>query len=555
MGRTVSIGAQGFAALRERNAFYVDKTGFISDWWKSLDAVTLICRPRRFGKTLNMDTLDCFFSDAYAGRADLFEGLDVWDDPAMREEQGRWPVIFLSFAGIKETGYGLARRAMCQVLARTYDVHREALASDLLDDADRAYIRRVGMDMDDVTASTCLNRLCEFLYRVTGRKAIVLLDEYDTPMQEAWLGGYWDELVSFTRSLFNNTFKTNAYLERAVMTGVTRVSRESIFSDLNNLVVVTTTSEEYATSFGFTEQEVFASMDEMGLADRAGVKRWYDGFSFGGVRGIYNPWSVTNYLKRGILAPYWANSSGNRLVSDLIRCGDNVIKEDFGTLLNGGSIHKTLDEQVVFGELEDDPDAIWSLLLASGYLKVLDFSVYGLTECDLAVTNLEVALDLEGMVRNWFRRARGDYNGFVRSLLVGDVEQMNLYLGEVVERTMSSFDAGRRTAESFYHGFVLGLLVELEGRYRVRSNRESGFGRYDVMLEPVDAAADDGIIIEFKSLDVLGKAAGSMEDALVQAHEQIEERDYAAELVARGVPKEHIRAYGFVFKGKRVLVG
>lgn len=341
------------------------------------------------------------------------------------------------------------------------------------------------------------------------------------------------------------------------MTGVTRISRESIFSDMNNPEVVTATSKKYATSFGFTEDEVFAAMAQMGLTDRAGVKAWYDGFTFGGVRDIYNPWSIIKYLSVGELGPYWANTSSSALVSRVVREGGKGLKSDFETLLQGGVVRKRLDEQVVFGELGRKPGAVWALLLANGYLKVVEHVSSEESLYDLALTNHEVRVAFDDMVRGWFEVAGEDYGDFVAALLQDDLEAMNHYMNDVALETFSMFDSGTRPAESeperFYHGFVLGLLVELRGRYRVLSNRESGFGRYDVLLEPCDPCTDDGIVIEFKVHNP--RHEGSLEETVAAAREQIAAKCYVQDLVARGVPADRVRCYGFAFEGKRVLIG
>ena len=319
MARTVAIGIQDFETVITNDYFYVDKTAFIKDWWESGDSVTLIARPRRFGKTLNMSMLERFFSLKYAGQGELFEKLSIWQEEKYRALQGTIPVISLSFALIKEKNYELARKKICQLISDLYGNYSFLLDSDMFTQKEKERFMKISVDMDDTEATLSLYHLSDMLSRYYGRKVIILLDEYDTPMQEAYVDGYWDELVAFTRSLFNATFKTNPWLDRAVMTGITRVSKESIFSDLNNLKVVTTTSEEYATAFGFTEDEVFEAMDEMGYQEKEKVKEWYDGFIFGKTKDIYNPWSILNYLDTGKFNTYWANTSSNSLIGRLVR--------------------------------------------------------------------------------------------------------------------------------------------------------------------------------------------------------------------------------------------
>ena len=558
MARTISIGAQGYADIREHGDFYVDKTGLIAQWWRSADPVTLICRPRRFGKTLNMSMLECFFSLSYADRPDLFRGLSIWDNMELRGEQGSWPVISISLAGAKGARLEDVELRICERIAQAWRSQSRYIDPEGLpgDEADLLLGRTTVVSPQRAPSS--LMRLCELLHGATGQKAIVLLDEYDTPMQEAWMGGFWDGLAEFIRSLFNNTFKTNPFLARAMLTGITRVSRESIFSDLNNLAVVTTTTRQYESFFGFTEDETFAAMDEMGMTNRAEVKEWYDGFTFGDIEDIYNPWSITNCLKYGKIEPYWANTSSNTLASKLIREGDPQLKADFETLLQGGRVLKALDEQVAFSELGRKPGAVWALLLANGYLKVAgrrpldEGGTY-----ELRLTNREVLHSFDSMVGGWFEQSSTYYNGFVQALLTGDLDAMNGYMNDVALDTFSLFDSGTRPAESeperFYHGFVLGLLVELRGRYIVRSNRESGYGRYDVMLEPLDPTRDDGIVMEFKVFNP--RRESNLEETVAAAKAQIAEKRYAATLEARGFSADRIRSYGFAFQGKRVLIG
>ena len=571
MARVVGIGHQDFGQLIQSNYFYIDKTEFIRQWWENGDAVTLITRPRRFGKTLNMSMLEYFFSVKYADKGSLFDGLAIWQEESYRQLQGTYPVISLSFANVKEASFSKARKQMCQIITNLYNRYDFLLDSGLLNENEKEIFRKVSAEMEDYIAVNSLNALSDYLARYYGKKVIILLDEYDTPMQETYVSGFWGELVEFIRTLFNATFKTNPYLERAVMTGITRVSKESIFSDLNNLAVVTSTSEAYADSFGFTEKEVFAALNEYGMEDtKEDVKKWYDGFTFGRYRDFYNPWSILNYLKTGTFSTYWANTSSNSLVGKLIREGNKSIKQDFEKLMQGGTLRLEIDEQIVYNQLNRKKNAIWSLLLASGYLKVETAEFVqetGQWFYTLALTNREVRIMFEGMVRDWFVEAEDNYNDFIKALLLNDIKAMNTYMNKVALQTFSYFDAGKRPSgeepERFYHGFVLGLMVELADRYVLTSNRESGFGRYDIMLEPrkgaggmdangMDADGMDAIIIEFKVQDSDEK---ELSDTVASALEQIGRMQYEAVLIQRGIPKEHIRKYGFAFRGKEVLIG
>ena len=564
MSRTVGIGQQDFETIRKENCFYVDKTSFIQEWWEQKDSVTLIARPRRFGKTLTMSMVEKFFSVNTKEGGSLFQGLKIWEMEEFRKLQGTFPVISLSFASIKEQNYDTVRRKICQILSGLYSQYSFLLNGDILDEKERKFFESVSVDMGDVEATLAIQQLSLYLSRYYGKKVIILLDEYDTPMQEAYVNGYWEELTSFFRSLFNATFKTNPCLERALMTGITRVSKESIFSDFNNLEVVTVTSEKYADSFGFTEKEVLESLEEFELlSQKEEVKTWYDGFTFGKRTDIYNPWSILNYLDKKMVGTYWANSSSNALAGKLIQEGNKDIKQEFEKLLQGEAIRTEIDEQIVYNQLDQDEQAIWSLLLASGYLKVkrietrmLDFG--GLVQIyELCLTNLEVKLMFRNMIRKWFGRVASVYNDFIKALLLDDVKAMNVYMNKVAMATFSYFDTGKNPSgqepERFYHGFVLGLLIDLADRYILTSNRESGFGRYDVMLEPKEPQKEDGILIEFKVQDP--DEESELMDTVRAAVRQIEQKNYEAVLIEKGIAKDRIRKYGFAFSGKTVLIG
>ena len=602
MARVVGIGKQSFEDIRKKDCFYIDKTDFIKDWWESADDVTLITRPRCFGKTLNMDMLKCFFSNQYEGRKELFEELDIWKDEEYRELQGTYPVIFLSFADIKADNFKDTKNDLVSVINDAYKQHSYLLKSDKLTEAEKNMYEQldnyannadINKKISNEIVCRAIKTLAGMLYKYYGKKVIIILDEYDTPMQEAYMNGYWDELVALTRSLFNSTFKTNPYLERGIMTGITRVSKESIFSDLNNLKVVTTTSREYATSFGFTEKEVFDALDEVNMSnEKAAVKEWYDGFTYGDVKDIYNPWSIINYLQTGKIDSYWTDSSSNGIVNKLIKTGTPDVKEAMAVLISGGVIEKKIDEQIVFDQLDKNEDVIWSLLLASGYLCIESYKEVGRLKrkiYGLKLTNLEVERMFEVMIEQWFGEEKFNYNNFVKSLLNGDIESMNEYMNRVTRGVISYFDTGKTPSDEeperlascydcrgvangsslnccsnlyamteksshFYHGLVLGLMVDQVDNYILSSNRESGFGRYDIMLEPIDKNNEKlpGIVIEFKVFNQ--KKEDTLEETVENALRQIKEKDYDAELIKRGVKEENIQHYGFAFRGKEVLI-
>ena len=510
MQKVISIGKQNFVSLRENDCFYIDKTDLICKWWESKDEITLITRPRRFGKTLNMSMLNCFFSNQFTGREDLFKGLVVWKKEKYRKMQGTYPVIFLNFSAIKGSNYEDARDGIIMAINEAYSEHRYLLESNELTDGERKcfeeldyYAKNPGIKKQVANDTICnaVKNLANCLSRYYKKKVIILLDEYDTPMQEAYLYGYWKEFTAFIRSLFNATFKTNPYLERAMMTGITRVSKESVFSDLNNLNVVTTTSTEYETCFGFSEEEVFQALEECGMNNQKKlVKSWYDGFVFGNTHDIYNPWSITNFLDKKQVRPYWADTSSNSMIDELIRKASTDIKEKMEELLQGKEIVVNFDEQIVFEQLDN-------------------------------------------------------YNQFMKALLSDDIDAMNYYMNQIIMTTFSYFDVGQNEPERFYHGFVLGLIADQTDIYEIRSNRESGFGRYDVMMIPKikETKKYPAIIMEFKVRNI--KREESLEDTVQTALTQIKEKCYDAELYDRGLKKEEIHHYGFAFKGKKVLIG
>ena len=568
MERTVAIGKQNFSSVIENHCFYVDKTDFIREWWETGSEVTLITRPRRFGKTLNMSMLECFFSRKYEGREDLFEGLSIFghdsDKEKYRNLQGKFPVIFLTFANIKADKYSEMEHKITETIAGLYESNRYLLETDCLSENEKEYYKNIKIGMPSDIAEGAVHQMTCFMQRYYKENVIIILDEYDTPMQEAWLSGYWNKAVRFFSSFFNATFKTNPYLERGIITGITRIAKESIFTGMNNFKVVTTTSDKYATAFGFTEKEVFNALDDMELGSEKGnVKKWYDGFTFGSHTDIYNPWSICSFIENnGKYENYWADTSSNGLVNSLMQTGVPGIKQTMEALLQGKSFEAELDEKIVFDQLDGSVSAVWSLLLATGYLKVLDLKYVGEHKrkvYTLTLTNMEADSIFENMVKGWFGGSTETYyNEFINALLHDNVRKMNTFMNKVALNTFSSFDSGNKPSEQteperFYHGFVLGMVVNMADMYIVRSNRESGYGRYDVMLEPVDKNGK-AFIFEFKVLDP-DEDEETLEDTLAAAHRQIAEKKYETELVSRGFAPEKIRKYGFAFRGRECLIG
>lgn len=580
--RAITIGGQAFEDIRVHNAFYIDKTSFIREWWESRATVTSITRPRRFGKTLNMNMLECFFSQHYAGRSDLFEGLSIWEYDKYREMQGTYPVISLSFADVKENNFEGARRAIVRTLQSLFRKYTDPRDRDI--EYEDYVFSSITPDSSDADIAKSVQQLSDYLYKKHGKKVLILLDEYDTPLQEAFVGGYWDKMSDFIRSFFNSTFKTNPSMERAVMTGITRVSKESIFSDFNNPAVVTTTSTQYETAFGFTEEEVFRSLEEYGLGDqKENVKKWYDGFTFGNTSNIYNPWSIINFLKEKRFAPYWANTSGNGLISYELRRSRSGTKDQMISLMNGGTLQTKLNEQIVFSNLDENEEALWSLFVSSGYFKIVQ-SVFDGAEYrySLAVTNFEVQLMFKDLISLWFNDVHSEYGAFMKALLSGDTDVVEEFLGKVLLTKTSFFDSAKEAseneqAESFYHGLVLGMVAQ-EQDYYIQSNGESGLGRYDVMMipkagpgavrelhpavsaSPLDALwgprktrmALPAVLLEFKIFN--SKKEKTLEETAARALGQIEDRGYAAALEDLGYKDESILKYGFGFSGKRVAV-
>lgn len=549
LSRHVAIGVQSYEELITNKLFYIDKTDFISKWWDSRDEVTLITRPRRFGKTLNLRMVECFFSSKYANRSDLFDCFKVWKDHRFHELQGKFPVIFLSFGSVKmNTANGIIAQLANQISQLLFDFYYLE-EKHLLTEAELEQYHKYQTTESYKDLIAAIPFLCSILYRIYNQKVIILLDEYDTPMLEAWNCGVWEECSAYIRNLMNAIFKSNPYMQKALLTGITRISKESFFSDLNNLKVCSLTSDDYSTSFGFTEDEVFSAMDAKNLKEKEKVKAWYNGFTIGHHTDIYNPWSIINYLRTHEFKPYWIHSASNQLINSLFQPGDGALKLALNDILSGHNILTPLREELTFHELSKHHESIWSLLHASGYLKVE--STCDDDQYELAITNHEVNIMFLGLVNDWFS-TRTNYNCFIKALLSDDVDFMIEYLNRTSEEVFSFYDTSGNEPERFYHGLVLGMILDLKDQYRIRSNRESGLGRFDVLLEPIQPDLYHAIILEFK-VHRPRKEKDLVQTALT-ALQQIEDKNYAAELISHGILVDNIYKYGIAFKGKEIWI-
>ena len=437
--------------------------------------------------------------------------------------------------------------------------HNYLLDSDKLDDTDKAAFREYEQGLfhdEEDKVEKSISVLCELLYKHCSVLPYILLDEYDTPLLEAYTDGYWEEMISICRRLFHGTFKENGFYSRAIITGVTRVSKNSLFSDLNNIVVYAVTDDEYSDCFGFTEEEVMDALKCQNIDEFRAVKEMYDGFIFGHRKDMYNPWSIGNYLINRNLESYWINTSSNKVIGDIIRKHPVRYKYEIERLMAGEVVHKKINENVTFQYLDGDENSLWSLLLAIGYVKA-DNAVKDqeYTECDITVTNKEVMGMFKTQILGMFENGSAYYNDFVNALLKQDANEMSDILLDITYASMSYFDLGnqpaKRVPENFFHGLVLGLIVSLKDRYRIVSNRESGRGRYDIALYPKQEDLD-AFIMEFKVCEE--RTEKSLEQTAENALKQIEEKNYEADLLAAGIPAAKICKLGFAFQGKEVLV-
>lgn len=546
------IGLSDFRALREAGAGYVDKTGFISQVLADPAQVVLFPRPRRFGKTLNLSALAHFLEKGSDDLSHLFQGLAVWNDPAARAHFQQHPVILVSFKDIKAGSYELTLQGVRDALRDLFTRHAYVLeGGTLMRNEAREFEQFLNAEITEGQCWRSLKFLSGLLARHHGSKAAILIDEYDTPIQTGFFRGYFDDVVLLFRNLFSAALKDNPALFRGVITGVLRVSRESLFSGLNNVFVHSILNEPQATSFGFTEAEVAAITESDAHPGRLDeLKAWYDGYLFGG-QVIYNPWSILNYIQTGMLMPHWVNTSSNDLLYDLLARRAMGLSADMEQLLAGEPIETRIDENIVLRDLHLRAEAVWSFLLLAGYLKPVSLRLeMGVYEASLAIPNFEVRSAFRDVFQVWLGRGLSDRSSvqqLIQAVLRGDSEQLEALLEKLLLTMMSFQDPAGREPEKLYRGFILGLLVELEGRYEVRSNRESGYGRADVLVRPKQAG-QPGAVLELKV--PRHRRGETPEQALHAAARQIRDRGYAAELSAAGASPVHELAV--VFDGKRV---
>lgn len=553
MDKKLPVGISDFGKVIRDGYYYVDKSLFIKELIDSGSESILLPRPRRFGKTLNLSMLRYFYEKAESDTSGLFRGLQIWQQgEPYTSKQGRYPVIFLTFKDVKSLNWQECLDHMRQLVAEEFSRHRYILQGDTLYPNEKGDFEQVLQRTATIPAfETSLKKLSAYLQRYYKAKTVILIDEYDTPIQQGYLHGYYEKVIGFMRNLLSGALKDNASLEKGVLTGILRIAKESIFSGLNNLEVCTLLVPEYSAYFGLLESEVESLLQEyeVGLEPRR-VKEWYNGYVFGETP-IYNPWSIINFAAkwRNGLLPYWVNTSSNDLIRQLLTESSGETKKELERLVRGDTIRKEINDNIVFRDIAQSSESLWSFMLFSGYLKVVtkdrDLRLYG----ELAVPNREVAYLFEDIIRDWFRNSLHSelYRMMLEALIEGETKTFESIFRDFVEQTFSLFDTGGREPDKVYHAFVLGLLVSLRDRYEVKSNRESGYGRYDVMLIPREAGRK-GIVIEFKKVQRYETLEQSAEAAL----QQIEDKRYESELRDRGI--REIVKLGIAFEGKQVLI-
>lgn len=552
--KKLPIGLCDFEKLILNNYYFVDKTLLIKDILDGGAEAILIPRPRRFGKTLNMTMLRCFFEKTTETKRNLFNALKISEHADIMAHQGQYPVIFMTLKDAKEMGWEKCYEKLMHIISDEFRRHKYLIDSEFLDTKQKGDFQNIiDCCASQSTFENSLKDLSAYLHAYHNKKPIILIDEYDAPIQASFINHYYKEVINFMRGTLCGGLKDNSNLSFAVMTGILRVAKESIFSGLNNLKVCSLLNNAYADKFGLLENEVQELMDYFKLSDKMNdIKAWYNGYASGDDHTVYNPWSVVNFAdNNGKFQPYWLNTSDNAIIKELIEKDAIDFKLDIEQLIAGNTIEKYVNENIVFDSVFSQSDAVWSFLLFSGYLSfdkiyLKEELLYGL----LRLPNLEVKSFYKIVILEWLKNriSMNNYSIMLNSLVSGDINEFKNIFYDFVLKSFSAFDTGGKEPEKFYHAFVLGMLVSLSENYEVKSNKESGYGRYDVMVIPKNPRLR-GVIIEFKKTSA---KEGSLDKAVSLALNQIEEKQYALELAARGI--KDILKLGIAFDGKKVLV-
>ena len=547
----IGIGESDFKSLIIKDNYYIDKTLYIKDIIDNQSKVILVTRPRRFGKTLNMSMLKYYFDIKQKDNITLFKNLKIMaQDEYYKSKLGAYPVIYVSLKDAGLMNYDYMIMQMKTIMMDMFYEHKYILESNKIPEGDKQIFNRIlNAKATDIDLINSLKTLSKMLYLYYNKPAILLIDEYDVPIQSAYVEGYYENAMKFLKSFYNTTFKDNPYLEKTVLTGVSRVAKESIFSGANNFVVYTVLDNEFADDFGITEEEMDKIIKDFGIEDKKEqIKEWYDGYKIGNVEGIYNPWSILNYLSRKELIPYWVNTSSNDLIKMTLK-NSTTVKEKIERLLNDEAVEVQINLETIIVGIEDKEENIWGLMLQTGYLKVVETVNISEGIYKVKIPNYEIKELFKGIVRDWFRNKviGNDLTSILKDLIELNLKEYEKKFKVLVNEMFSYMDVGKNTAENFYHAFVLGMLVGLKDTYYVNSNRESGFGRYDIMLEP-KVKNVNCFIMEFKVMENMEEK--TIEDTLENAKKQIEDRGYESNLRERGFT--NIIKMVYAFNGKDV---
>ena len=547
----IGIGESDFKGLRIRDNYYIDKTMYIKDIIDNQSRVILVTRPRRFGKTLNMSTLKYYFDCTKKDSKELFNGLKIMKQGEQYTSKlGYYPVIYITLKDVQDRNFENMLLNLKSAMIDMYQEHRYLLDSNKIYPEEKQAITDILFAREnEVSLRNSIRELSKYLYRYYKKPVILLIDEYDVPLQNAYVEGYYEEAVKFFKIFYGTTFKDNPYLEKTVLTGVSRVAKESIFSGANNFKVFTVLDDEFSDDFGITEEEMDKVIKDFNIQDKKeDIKEWYDGYTIGHTKGIYNPWSILNYLTDRKLMPYWVNTSSNDLIK-LVLKNSSTIKEKIERLLRDETIEVPINLETVIVGIENNEDNIWGLMLGTGYLKVEETIDLARGIYKVKLPNREIKELFRGIVEGWFRNKviGNDLNSILKDLITLNIKEFEKKFRVLVKEMFSYMDVGENTAENFYHAFVLGMLVGLKDTYYVNSNRESGYGRYDIMLEPKDKNGNS-FIMEFKVLDDMEEKM--IEDTIKNAKKQIEEKGYETNLKEKGYT--NITKMVYAFKGKEV---